>query len=313
MRIGIVVLVFSLSVACGPPIEPIEPIEPVAPVPEEPRPPDDEGPLAVGFIDLYATGNDRGVRVAPGDDTASRFFFTLENRTDVVMPIELETRVRGTAVAFATGEDDETGAPLVRAVLGVNERRRFSVWLKAPASAVEGERPVLTVRARAAKPHAQTAEANVGLEVSRTPSPPSPHLLGLQVFRYGGRLDDLDLPGLWVFAKVRFASSVASVTSADIVLRARVETEDGRVDDWPVFFGSKPRTIDAPGLTSTTLTAMEAGKHAYVDVGIRVPAKRNPAGGADRVATVTLTASTTNVTPATSITLAPMELRLRAR
>ncbi|MDP3498718.1 MAG: hypothetical protein Q8S33_00225 [Myxococcales bacterium] len=308
MRIGIAVLVFSL-LGCG---QPVEPIEPVAPVPEEPRRPDDHGPLAVGFIELYATGNDRGVRVAPGDDMASRFHFSLQNLTDVALPIELETRVSGTAAAFATGEEDDAGSPLVRPVLGANERRTFSVWLKAPASAGEGERAVLTVQARAAKPHVQTAEAKLALEVSGTPTPSSPHLLGLQVFRFGGRLDDLDPTPLVLSAKMRFASSVASVTSADLVLRARVETADGRVDDWPVFFNARPRAIEAPGLFSTTLTGVEAGKLMTVDVAVRVPTRNQP-GGADRVATITLTATTTNVTPATSVTLAPMQLRLRAR
>jgi hypothetical protein len=252
------------------------------------------------------------VRVAPGDDTASRFFFSLQNLTDVALPIELETRVSGTAAAFATGEEDDAGAPLVRPVLGANERRTFSVWLKAPASAGEGERAVLTVQARAAKPHVQTAEAKLALEVSGTPAPSSPHLLGLQVFRFGGRLDDLDPTPLVLSAKMRFASSVASVTSADLVLRARVETADGRVDDWPVFFNARPRAIEAPGLFSTTLTGVEAGKLMTVDVAVRVPARSQP-GGVDRVATITLTATTTNVTPVTTVTLAPMQLRLRAR
>jgi hypothetical protein len=272
--------------------------------------PVDEGPPAVGFLDLYATGSAAGRVVVPGAEVPTRLFFTLRNATSRALTVDLWVRAEGSDATVPLGLEDENGAALTRVRLEPNATQPIVVWARAPASSPVGSRVLLSLHARAAAPHPQSAMVRASLEVAGQPGGAEPQVLDLRTVT-ATDADDLS-PGVpsTTMLDVRFASVEASATDVSVVVRARVEVSAGVVEEWPVFFGGLPRSVDGPGQVSTEVR-LTAGTPRRIAVQVRPPTQRPAMQSA--LATMTLSVSTTTLSPPVTVTHPPLRLTLRPR
>lgn len=282
--------------------------------------------IATGFVKVDGAGSPRGTNVVPSEDNPYPHFFTVANRTDRAMTFAVAADVVGAQGDWSGALQvmNSEGGVIESLALAVNQTRQVTVHVRAPQNAVIGDTPILTLTVTAPQPSPQTDVARVPLTVAAAPGAPVTHLVEITLIPPSGiNLDDLPVPGttpliLNFLADVRYTSQDPSSERETLTVRAVIDQPIGAAPDWPVFFGSSPRSIESRAdvggvsrIAYTTPVTLSSGQTQRVTVQVRAPSARNPANGADKIATFTVEAVSTSLAPQARGASNPLTLRLR--
>jgi hypothetical protein len=125
---------------------------------------------ALGFIDILHKSSPRGTNLVPGDVQPYPHIFTIGNRTDRTLTIQLAgtvTAPHGTwqgAVQF----HDVSGKPITSITLASQATQDVSADITVPSDAQVSETAVLNVAISVGPPHNKSNQANLSLPITGT-------------------------------------------------------------------------------------------------------------------------------------------------
>jgi hypothetical protein len=273
--------------------------------------------VAIGFIDVVYKSSPRGVQIVPGDPTPYPHIFTVSNKTDKVLTINLNG-----SVAAAHGDWTNSvkflsdGIQVGSVTLASSASQDVTASLQVPLTAQIGDTATLSVVATAPAPQNKQGSAQLPMTVAAASGPPVVRSVTFTQIALPP-VDTTNVnpgpPPLSYIFSVRYSTTQPPLVGHFNLTVTLDATPAGSAGNWGIDFAGATRIVlpGAPGqqVVQTPVTLDSgANQDTPVTVRIRAPLAR---ATQDQVATVNVSIDSTDLPDATSAKAGPFTITLK--